>query len=823
MPADVDTTNEAPATPRPALSRAWQAPALALSLLVLGGGIAAAVLTASKPRSDDLQRAAALLDAAAYGQALECLNSRVLPRVSGEGYSPDERRQFHLLRARALYLGQKEAALDRAENHDAIRREYEAAEALHVVLDPVDVFRLTETLVALGDLDAASRRITSLPATDRERTRALLRTIVERSIDAGEPGCARALDLIAAMASESGLTDEDRVWTLTRQAELLVAEGFAEEAVSKVVKALPRMEGVGAAAQGELRLALARAYTRLSDTREARAQLDIAARLLGSSHPLAPVVTLMLAETDHAEGELASARDRYVAVLERKDFARGQAPALLGLAEVEAKLEEREAREERTSFDRYEKLVGLIRTDADAVSRDRVGMSLLARSSERSDRGQFSQALAFAQLAEKLFEGQPPPSELLHALARAHARLAEELLTSTADDIVHPATGLDPAAQREARDHLQKAGGYFARHAERVVKEDAAAYALSLWSSADFFDRAGDLEACIVAFERFTSDLPGDKRRPEGLFRLALAHQARGGMEQAQSLYQRLIDERAGAEGSGEWGDRSVVPLARALLDDADAANDERAETLLVRAVSGEFGGPGSSVFRDAVLALGDRLLRTRRTEQAAERFEQYLALAGPDMDLGDLAPVQSRLADAYRLSASALAQTLDTAIPDGTRRSLDQQRRERLERALALYEKVRTAYEAEQGRGALEELTLRNVYFYKGDCAFDLGPYDPPRYDEAVRHYDAARERYPQHPATLLALTQVVAVRVMQGRHQEAREADERARRFYASLPETAWDDPTLPMSRADWERWLRSQDRLSGIGDGSDPEMPN
>ena len=66
---------------------------------------------------------------------------------------------------------------------------------------------------------------------------------------------------------------------------------------------------------------------------------------------------------------------------------------------------------------------------------------------------------------------------------------------------------------------------------------------------------------------------------------------------------------------------------------------------------------------------------------------------------------------------------------------------------------------------------------------------------------------------AALVAMVQIVNAHVAQGNTERARTANERARRFFEQLPDTVWDDPTLPMGRDDWERWLDSSSRLYAL----------
>jgi tetratricopeptide (TPR) repeat protein len=101
--------------------------------------------------------------------------------------------------------------------------------------------------------------------------------------------------------------------------------------------------------------------------------------------------------------------------------------------------------------------------------------------------------------------------------------------------------------------------------------------------------------------------------------------------------------------------------------------------------------------------------------------------------------------------------------------------------------------------------MELRNSYFYLGDCAFDLG-----EYETAIHHYDAARERYPKDPASLVAMIQIVNAYLEMGDAKRAETANNRAKAFYASLPESVWSDPDLPMDKDDWQRWLDAMSRL-------------
>lgn len=778
--------------------------------MVLAGGIVAAVVTAPKPNlTAGIGDAALEIEAGNYAEALDLLNSKVLPHMSGDRLTPDERRTFHVLRARALYLGQKELGLDRRENHENIRREYEKAESLHAVLGDDDQYYAAHTLISLGEIADAANRLERVGVGSASRRIELLKRLIDVSLKAGEPGRAGALDLVTVLAADPDLSREDRVWTLVRQAELLVSGGYAGDAITKILRALPRLDGIEAVLDGELRVTLAKAYLAEGAMDEARAQLDAASARLGGDHALTPLVTLLQAEIDHFGGELQRARERYTEVIERYSYEAGRPAALLGLAEVEAQISntQREVPLD-ASLERYTQLVDMLKAGgAGDDSAERIGRSLLARFQEQFDSKAYDQAMRFGALAERLYGPESAPPELLLGLGETRKRLAEDLLRHAAGD--GGALSLaqaDPTTQREAREHLIRAGEYFKLHASKMVQNDARAYGESLWAAADAFDRAGDVDASVQAFQQFTTDFPSDPRQPEAAFRLAQAYRARGDLELAAQLYQRLLEARGRIDGPGPWGDQCMVPLAQTLLADADSANDARAEEILTQVVSGDVVGPGTPIFREALRELGDHLHRTGRHAPAIERFEQYLALAG-EKD-GDQTGVRYRLAEAYRRSAEEIGRSLEAGMPDGVKRSLQAERGARLRRAMDLYERVRRQYETSPHRSAIEDVQLRNACFFLGDCAYDLRDFDT-----AIRHYDAARERYARDPAALVAMTQIVNALLEQGRREQAAIANERAKRFFASLPESVWEDPTLPMSRSDWERWLAAQDRLTNV----------
>jgi TolA-binding protein len=525
------------------------------------------------------------------------------------------------------------------------------------------------------------------------------------------------------------------------------------------------------------------------------------------------VSLVMLAKIEAASRDgLEEARHKFSAVAEQYAETPARLPALLGLAEAESALGNH-----ADAAEAFAQLVGALDEGMKhpEVTPPVVAKSLMDRYEDRFTAGDTAAALRYASQAQQLFAANQTPAPVLLALAQANRKGAVDLLASVRKDTrLVDLRDLDPAAREQARIHLVDAGEFYRRYAGEVIDTDNEAYGRALWAAAEAFDMAGDQDAAIPLFADYAKGFPGDPRQPEATFRLAQAQQARGDLETAGKLYRSLIEGEAGPPGP--FADKSYVPLARVLLDDDVPENDEEARSLLNAVVSGQAGGTESEQFHDALVQLADLHYRERDYAQAISRLREAVTRYPNDPQLDGL---RFKLADANRLEADEIRRSFEQPMPDDQRRALEETRLERLREGLALFDEVRSALEARDARRLtdLERLQLRNATFYVADCAFELG-----QYDDAIRRYDAARERYSRDPASLVAMMQIVNAYMAQGDLRRAATANERARRFYESLPEEAWSDPSLPMSRRDWERWLDSLAQLTPIAGEGGADVP-
>lgn len=813
-PATPESTAEPTA---PTWREAWQIPVLAVSGALLAIGIGAVLL--ARPSVDVLPRlddATKLVEAEKFEDALKLLNEDVWPHIETGKIGPDGEKRYYVLAARSIYEAAIQRKLLRAENYENVIRSYVRAEELKQRLEPGDVERFAQSLMALDRLDEAKKRIDTLPSSEQARRIALVRALTTKLLARPVPDQAAATDLVAWMLSEPTLSDRDRVWAMTRQAELRLLGGYREEAIRGMLQQLPRIEESASEERAELLALLGWGYIEDGKHAEAEKWLTRAEALAEGHEPLTSKVRLNLARVAESRSDFQAARDLYQKVLDAPGSKQFRREALLGLAEHLALLEETEA-----SLDAYSRLADTFRDSAIAspIDRERVAASAAARCRAKLESGDAASALRYASLAESLFPGGRAPVDVVLAVGESNRTLAEAALAeatggasgSRIDDV-------DPTTRKRAREYFLAAANALRLHANLIAGQNGPGYSDSLWSAADSFDRAGDQEKAIALYKQFAAEFPMDSRAAEAKFRLARCHQARGDLELAATAFEELIASRDGAPGepgSGPFADASYVPLAQTYLATGKPESVDKATQMLRAVVSGSVVGVDSPDFRDALAELGTMFYRTGEPERAIENIDELLRRYPTERGM-ELA--RFRLADSYRLSASKIEKAMAEGMPDEERRNLEGVRTERLQKAAAGFDQVRRLLDAKprENRTPVEETYLRNAFFYLADCAFALGDYDG-----AIRSYTAARDRYPTDPASLVAMIQIVNANLQRGDIKAALTANERAKRFYRGLPQEVWNDPNLPMDKQDWERWLDATDRLAH-GDTLDHERP-
>ncbi|MEM7622638.1 MAG: tetratricopeptide repeat protein [Planctomycetota bacterium] len=803
----------------------WQVPALGAAMLALGLSVTQAFKTAEQPDfSPVLDAAEARIAAAEYESGIELLNQRVYPFVGKPVLPVGDLARFHTLMGRALHGGQRELEFPQPENDQNAVAQFLEAERLEASLSPDDIRRFAVSLLAIGQPDDAQRRAESLPEGEQATRDALRRAIVDHYLDERPPSLDDALGVLTDMLADTGMSGQDRVWALGEQARVRGHLGFHDEALAHLLRVMPTLVGRKNLDLTPLRLALGRAYLAtgsLAAAEEALALVDDDAAVAAGTETRAEAILLRgRAGARAATDDLAleTALEHFQRVVDLYSGTSAYAPALLGLAELEAALDQPKA-----SAEAYAELVGLLQASPPPrePTREVVSASMIQQYEGEAQRGRWTDALAFADLAGSLWSFAETPPPVLLAQAESHEAIARGILSDDAmsaarsDDadggVLDRVTSddLDPASQRQVKRHLIQSASLYNAHAERFIINDFPTYISSLWRAARIFDQAGDKSEAVRAYGEFAEIGGDDPRRAESAYRLGLAHSARGNYDAAAEAFRGLIDERRqdGPSRVGIWADSSLVPLAQALLADLREENDAEAEELLLTAIDGSTGGPNRPEYLEALETLGRLYYQRGSFNVALERMLEAKERREIIDDLSVPPGLRFRIADARRRLADQIEQRLREEMPAGERRVLSDERREHLRDASELFQEVRDelGMKEQRRRTTLENTYLRNASFYLGDCAMDLGE---PR--DAIAHYLAARNRYPEDPSSLVAFIQIVDAYIELGELRSAQTANERARSFFESFPPETWDDPMLPMQRADWESWLNSNTEL-------------
>ena len=121
---------------------------------------------------------------------------------------------------------------------------------------------------------------------------------------------------------------------------------------------------------------------------------------------------------------------------------------------------------------------------------------------------------------------------------------------------------------------------------------------------------------------------------------------------------------------------------------------------------------------------------------------------------------------------------------------------------AIAQYEQVQDILTRRQEQTELDpsdQAILRNCYFARGDAFYEMG-----RYEDAIRAYSAATNRYQHQPEVLEALMQIAACYRRLGKPAEAKGTLEQAKVMLARINKDAPFVETTNYTREQWGQIL-------------------
>lgn len=814
-PREDDDFSEAVATPT-TWGQVWQLPALLLGMGMLSLGVYLSLPSETVHDFDGALDSARTYLASENVEAAQETINQILP-VANEA-TASQRARLERYRGDLQYQSLRDlvpVVIDTEARQQTLRRivaHYRESEQLGLPMDNTTLLRLAMTYGDLGrETDALATVDRMADATAAQRL-GVLRHLIERRLK--DPQLRRESEMVDLLdryrdqvRQETDVRSRraDEIWVTATEAELLLETGDADSAVDFLLRHYQRLFAAG----GDKDLApiivkLARGYQSKDppEFEDAERYYRFAQQRLKPTDPLNAEILMRLGQIAMVENSpeaLQAARATFDTVIREFPSEPSYADALIGMGDVEARLGHYPE-----SLASLGEAVEWLRRNARPDDRRRQDLTDVVRThvDYLADTDDFDRVLEFLMILLPMF-GDEIPAPILLDLAVTHEQIADQqrAFAETLDPYEDAEEGPTPEAvrlanQKAARHYADAAANYLA-HARRVTILDNEAHGKSLWQAGVCFDNAQLWDEAVSVYAEFVETRQEDANRHRAMARLGRSLMAAG-------QYQAAIDQfliLADLYPNGFQTLDVLVPLARAYVQLGD--NDAALRTLKSVLDDHATIRPESDQYREALIELGALYYRMgeedpRRFVEAIEYLEEAVERYG---DRLEAARLRYLLADAYRKSVTAL-ESEDGPMTQSARNAAFIERNRRLSEAQALYQMVITDLESrvDQVLSPSERLYLRNAYFYQADCAFNRRDYEI-----AIKLYEEAAGAWENHPASLVALVQIFNAHCELGQYQQARSANEAARWRLEQMPDDAFDDPTLPMSREHWEDWLR------------------
>jgi tetratricopeptide (TPR) repeat protein len=706
--------------------------------------------------------------------------SRIL---DGDRLEPGKEAPIHLLIARALEASQNQQKLNVPANHQRIIEQTEIAEHLGAVLGAEDHRRLGDSYAELGHGPEAIEHYRQAIAMDVPNSLHVQRKMIQLQLD--EDDTANADVSLDQYLKEAQLTDAERAWALDQRAGILIDEKRFADA-RKLLGDAARLDK-DPVNQGTFNYQLGYCSYKQGQLDDAERYLRLARDQLRVGHPLDADAAYYLGRIFQDRVDPYTAISFFESVLTSHPESRPATLALLGRGMCRLTLGQKDGglTDFHDLISQIDRRPNRARFRNDVINTLRDASDLLC---QRDDYQSAMEVMADEQSLEPA-----PQAGFFGRLANVYEKRANQLETALSDD-----SDIERVKrQKEIIDLRVKAGDAYIIYSRDLTISDDHAYAEALWKGVDSYDRAGDLQSVISALQLFVLERPSDKLAPDALLRLGRCYQAAGMFDKAIGAYQRnrLLYPKSLAAS------KSAVPLAQAYIAKGPASYARAEETLRSVIENNPLVDPNAEEFSEALRELATLYYRTGRYEEAIARLEE-LTQRYPD----DQTKPQTvfMMADSYRKSADLLdgklasAQTSANAAAQQVAEAASA-RRDRLNKAHTFYDQVIDLYRANAPTEELDRLYQKLAYFYRGDCAYDLG-----NYEEAIKLYDAAAFAYQNDPSSVAAYVQIVNADFALGKPEEAKAANNRAKWMLQHMPAEAFQNGTFSMPKKYWDQWL-------------------
>ena len=400
---------------------------------------------------------------------------------------------------------------------------------------------------------------------------------------------------------------------------------------------------------------------------------------------------------------------------------------------------------------------------------------------------QFEMALRLARLLHPLF----PQVRAMQLTAQAHRQWGEDLLARAGS---LPAGKAD-SLRHKGRLQLRFAGLAHGRIARcRITTRH---YPDDLWDSAGCYFRGQDFDAATRVLKEYLKN-ESRRRHPQALVMLGESRLSLNQIDDALAAFRECVEFHPRDAAAY----RARLLAARAYMEKGEF---DKAEGLLRENLGGDLLEPTSQEWRDSLFTLGELLHIGGRYQEAIHRLEEAVQRY-PDAE--ESLQARYTIALSYRRSAKAAREKLKSDLVESTRVARAKRIGEFLTAALDQYKQVQKGLgqrQAESELTTLEKATLENCYFAVGDILFELG-----RYQEAIKAYSTASNRYQKVPEVLEAYVRIANAYRRLNKPLEARGTLEQAKVVLARMK------PDVPFEKSTnytREQWSELLNRLSSL----------
>jgi tetratricopeptide (TPR) repeat protein len=759
----------------------WQFPLLFVSL---GLFIWAAILLidpkAGPTVDDNIATARTLLQHERPDAAIDLLNKL----LSSSKLDKPHEGTIHLILSEAIAAAQnqKDAKIRIPRKDEQIIQQINLALADDVKPSYEIHRRLAESYEMLGDPNLAIQHYRSAAVMDPDHSLRIARKIIDLQLANDEASAGTSLDDYLA---RKDLSQSERAWALGESAHLAIDHNKFTDAREMLAEAAKLSNDQSD--QGQLNYWLGYCAWKLRDLDEADRLLRLARDEMRGRHPLDGDAAYLLGRMAADKKDWKVAISFFEVVLTNHPESRTVPLAKLGRG-----VSRIEVADDDAGLTDLHDLVNQLNQRAPGKIKfgDEVLQGLRDAGQAMTQRGNYQGALELLAYEQDI-QPQVPP-QFFARLSSVYEKRADQLqkISTTAK------TGDQLRMQQESHDLETKAGDASIAYSRALTVTDDKGYGDALWHGIDLYDQVGDLQRSAAALQVFISERPQDPMAPDALLHLGRAYQAMGQYDDAIAAFQKNILRHPNSLAAS----KSAVPLAQAYM----AKGPEfypRAEATLQQLMENPLITPKAEEFKQSLFDLAQLYYRTGRYEEARDKLAE----------LNDRYPNDEKssqvlflMADSYRKSAHLLgtdtSATQPTSQPAVDPSEILAAKKERLQKAGELYQRVIAAYANKPPVDDMDKLYVKLSHFYRGDCAYDLGDYD-----QAIHLYNTAAGRYQDDASTLSAYVQIVNSYCALGKFDEARAANQRAQVLLKRIPQETFADGSFSLPKEYWSDWLK------------------